>query len=175
MKIRMFHGTTEISLKRRMSQIPRIGEKLYAHEKLWEIKDVRYDITRNVKSVHLRLKPIIEGVAEFNDSLDLLLEHFSDRVFDRSKKVSYKEVTSEPIWFRSPRKGPNDQKSKTDGVNIAYYPPTPKCKPMLHVRVYNPDEAKGVAELLKSLGLKPSIHDNDPYSKTDIEACLSSV
>jgi hypothetical protein len=180
MKVRMLHGTTEISLDQRMSQIPRKGERVSHSKRLWEVKDVTYDIIKGgIKEVYLHLRPTAEGIDEFNDALGLLFDYFSDRTFDRSEKLSSKELLSqekpEPIWFRSPCKGPNDKGDKPDGVNIAYYPVNSYSndKTTLHVRVYNPDEARGVAEVVRSLGLKPSVHDNDPYSKTDIDASLT--
>jgi len=103
-------------------------------------------------------------IDKFNKALDMLLRLFSG--FDRTTQVSVLEVKSQdtPVWYRG------------DKINIAYCPPNSYVQvplPILHVRVYEPEKAQPIAALLKGLGLKPEVHDNDPYSKMDIDANLA--
>lgn len=116
-----------------------------------------------------------EGKIErFNEALVALLAYFSDRKFDRVTPISLEEASEDSaFWIRSPRKKPG--KEGPAGVNITYCPPGTygnNSKHLVHVRVYDPNEAESVKKLLTSIGLEVKVFDNDPYSKVDINAVL---
>lgn len=114
-----------------------------------------------------------DATDRFNEALVVLLAHFYDRKFNRRVHVSPEESDKgDIVWFRGLGRGKG---SGSNAVNIAYCPPrTYGSNPefLLHVRVYNPDEAAGVRDLLVRKGFDAIIHDNDPYCKADIDAVL---
>ena len=116
-----------------------------------------------------------EKLQIFNKAFLALLQHFSDRKFDKTIPPTLEDVSQMPLpfWSTSPRRGPYEK--GPSGVNIAFCPPNTygeNQEYLLHVRVYDPNEAHGVVKLLEELGHSTLVYDNDPWSKVDIEVYL---
>ena len=112
------------------------------------------------------------SVGRFNTALrGLLSELFPRRYFNRTSLVSLTEVermgARSPIWFQT----------KQASINVAYCPPGsyygPVLVPMIHVRVYDPEEAKPVADLLQRQRFSPKISNRE--GRWDIDSLLVSA
>ncbi len=90
------------------------------------------------------------------------------------------------IIIRSPVEDTFPLRNTPDKVSISYTFPATDGKgeyPLLHVMLYDPNEAEGVEKVLRGVGLSPKCHMRDyrnyrgeenPYTEVDIDAILDS-